>query len=245
MADVYGFNEAKSKIAVVDKATQDAKDASQDTSITGLDERITAVEETIGNMDRTIPVEYYGEVVENANDVGTITLPKAFTRSGSSASTTWYIQKTSTGVNADGLYYDGDNGILKRCVTQGVSYGYSGSLRTTYNAVAYASSYQWLMDILMEFMNSEELYTCNKTPSLKVGNIIISCPWYEGGNPITSMGDYLSVYGTSSSISLAAGTHEVRFAWNDTDYGWHRYATSTPMDASPPSTYKQVADLLA
>lgn len=33
MADVYGFNEAKSKIAVVDKATQDAKDASQDTAI--------------------------------------------------------------------------------------------------------------------------------------------------------------------------------------------------------------------
>ena len=61
MADVYGFNEAKSKIAVVDKATQDATDASQNSRMTALetknteqDNRLTAVEEALENAGGTV-----------------------------------------------------------------------------------------------------------------------------------------------------------------------------------------------
>lgn len=152
MADVYGFNEAKSKIAVVDKATQDAKDASQDTSITGLDERVTALEGyvpkdgTSGQVwtsdgagagvwadapGGNVPVEIYGDgEVSNSVEITfdeSITVPVT-----TSTSRTWYVMGgNSSSVNTGGLYYDVDNNALVRCKWRTNNITHSGTMSTS------------------------------------------------------------------------------------------------------------------
>lgn len=98
----YGFNESKSKVEVVDKATQDAKDASQDTSITGLGNRLTVVEETIENMGSAVEIVNIESTVFST----TVSLPAGSKTSEQSYSFTGADRYVSNNTNSKQLKYD-------------------------------------------------------------------------------------------------------------------------------------------
>lgn len=160
MADVYGFNEAKSKVQVVDKATQDATDASQNTAIANkaISSVGASVDDsnnltiTVKQADGTsksgsvalpaggeIPVEQYGTKAVTGNLISrTVTFGSSISFSCTSMLSSADYHRKSSGANdtieTDGLYLDTDTNTLKRCIKTEMAHDYSSTVSGRYSA---------------------------------------------------------------------------------------------------------------
>ena len=235
MADVYGFNEAKSKVQVVDKATQDATDSSQNSRLSAVesknteqDNRLTALEENAGGA---VDVEKYGTVpdTEHVSFPVTFASSTTITKTYSSSLTTKSLalsEKTSS----DALYYDTNSNTLKRCKEVGYNNGQgTTSMATNYwveirnttveNAVLSALSG-------LKF-NSNEVTLIMGTKCVMTFKLTLS------NYAVTSLYMYQCKM-PSTSVTLS-GTVTATIA----------YGTAIPIKSisSMPSTYKQVMAL--
>ena len=267
MADVYGFNEAKSKIKVVDKATQDATDLAQNNRVTALETKwanavldsatpdgatgneIATAGWVKANAGGTVPTEYYGDVVENDNLSGTITLSGSVSIStGKAVNNTFYITKMNINQSADSLYYDKGNATLKRAITSSPSYGNSGSLKTTrYNQTAFTADdgdFHSIMISALEGFLVGKTISYNTTVYLRIStNIVVGVNLnYSSGLTISGIKN-ISYYNTDVTLRLAAGTHNVSWVYLSSWSPDTQYPIPTTTPKSIPSTYKKIIDL--
>ena len=261
MTEVYGFDDSKSKVQIVDKESQSTKDAEQDASITGkgisdivatLDGDNLAV--TVKQADGTsksgsVTLPKGGEI--EVEDLGvppvsaTVTFPSSvtLTQNGSS-STTFYIMKlTSTGESETALYYDGFDNCLKKCSVDNFTLGYSGTLKPTYymGSIAGTDTETKLKAGLDSFLlGMKTSLKSNGTTSttllyVKVGNYVVLQTTLTLTDDVVTAYTVNSAYITSTSRTLS-GSQTVSVAYYNSSV--YRYPAS-----AIPSTYHKIADL--
>ena len=268
MTDVYGFNEAKSKIAVVDKATQDAKDSSQDSNIANkalsnvgltLNEKnlMFSVEQADGtskNASVELPVgggeietEYiYSNALDEANFSGkTITIASTVAVSTSrSYSGSWgQISVSNTG-GANALYYDKTNNVLKRSITLSMgSISTSGAMSTSRTSSSNVSGTALtVLTNAFSWLIGLKLSDSDCVVFFKIGSSILEINVEvndKNDTTITAISS-MSVWSTSTSTTFNAGTHTVYWMRHDEGYG---AVPILPDSGSMPSTYTNIADL--
>lgn len=238
MADVYGFNEAKSKIAVVDKATQDEKDSSQDSRMTALetknteqDNRLTALEEASGGA---LDVEDYGEIATDTSV--TITFPTSVSVYPSSSISntslkTWEIYSKNQSV-ATGLYYDTSENKLKECNIHSIDTTKSTTIYTSYYREDLSTA-EWLNPFSF-LVGMSITSTTNKWVLFSINSCVVRVNVTFSGNTVSSV-DSVTVYASSNTTKSFSGSYTAQYV-RDT------YPLNTNM-GSLPSTYTKIIDL--
>ena len=264
----YGFDESKSKVEVVDKATQDAKDASQDTSIANkaVSSVGVAVDDsnnltvTVAQADGTsksgsvaLPAGGEIEVEELVSKMEsmtrTVTFDSAFTIAlSSSNSASFNTYKIDEVVDTHGLYYDSNNNIFKECITKHQTAVASGTVSTSkYNnslATDMASSHviYKAFSFLIGMSGTSTSYSFDQWYAcFRYNNIVLQVKVKLSGSEITGI-DGVTVCSSSSSVSIPAGTYEMQWVRRTANEGMY----TIPNDSSAPivpSTYTKIADL--
>ena len=270
MADVYGFNEAKSKIAVVDKATQDAKDSAQDNEVItsvgmSVDSNTSVLSLNLGKAgggnvagsvqlpSAGIEIEEYGEIAAVLTTSVSVTVSESVAISCNKRSFSWLTGLTPTpSPLADGLYYEPDTNKLKRCKTIGNAYNSTGTSTSTYGNIALDDSTSFLSDLETALVGKTVMKYANGTLSdasgqnlelgFKYSSHFILVHVNAQNNVITGVNYYGGCRSSSGNVSISSGTK----TFTPIIYQGTLSVVlldALPSSASIPSDYKKIIDL--
>ena len=248
----------------VDKTTQEQKDAEQDNKVTALETKwanaildsatpngatgneIATASFVRANTGGKIPTEAYGDILGDEFINGKIVLDSAVNASTSSTSLTWDIATLAFSTTTDKLYYDIGNNVLKRATYIKLNKTESGTITTSrrYSPSPSSTEFETFKTAINNWLLGKVTLSYTAVRLMIDSEYIFECGWNNSTGVITSGSSafiWVCPIGSLTRVSLSAGEHSVTWMNRSSSTDSLPNATTT----SIPSTYKQVADLLA
>ena len=260
MTEVYGFDDSKSKVQIVDEESQSTKDAEQDASITGkgISDIVATVDGdnlavTVKQADGTsksgsvtlpaggeIEVEEYG--VPEVSTTLTFSTSVTIGTTVSGGSGNLYVLKLTAGDSNTALYYDKVNNCLKKCMVTEFTTGYSGTYQLTkYTTNVGTTNEAYLREALDPYvlgMRVSPMSSTAKYLRLLIGSYVIVTLTLTLTDMVITDYTISAVWATSASTSktIPAGSQTVSVIYDST-------SCSYPNPSQIVSTYTKIIDL--